>query len=88
MLLRLKVKPNSKSDSISIGNDGILRVRIHALPVDGKANKYLVKYLSNVFKLPKSAIEIVKGPGSSFKTISIEAEESRIISVLKSLKKE
>ena len=42
--------------------DGVLEIRllkIKAPPVDGKANKYLIGYLSEVFGLPKKNIETV-----------------------------
>ena len=61
MLIRIQVKPNSKTDSISIDNGGVLKVKIRAEPVEGKANKYLLKYLSALFRVSKSKIEIIKG---------------------------
>ena len=39
MLLRIKVKPNSKTDEIIREADGSLKVKIRAQPVEGKANK-------------------------------------------------
>ncbi len=84
MLIRIQVKANTKTDSISIDNNGIILVKICAEPVDGKANKYLLKYLSAVFRLPKSKIEIIKGHASLHKTISLLAQEDYINNTLKS----
>jgi uncharacterized protein len=83
MILRIHVKPNSKTDSISIENAGTIRVKIRAQPVEGKANKYLLEYLSTLFKLPKSKIEIIKGETSSYKKIEIDAPEDYIYDILK-----
>ena len=80
MLLRVKVKPNSNKDEIIREADGVLKVKIKAPPVEGKANKYLVAYLSEVFKLPKSKITLLKGETNSFKTLEIEADESYVLS--------
>lgn len=82
MKLRIKVKPASKTDEIMRGADGTLKVKIKAQPVEGKANKYLVEYLSAVLALPKSKIVILKGETNSFKTLEIEAEEAYLLAKL------
>jgi uncharacterized protein (TIGR00251 family) len=78
MRLRIKVKPASKTDEILREADGTIRVKIKAQPVDGKANKYLVEYLSEVLQLPKSKIVLLKGETNAFKTLEINAEEAYI----------
>ena len=82
MKLRIKVRPASKTDEIVREGDGSLKVKIKAQPVEGKANKYLVEYLSDVLKLPKSKITLLKGETNSFKTLEIEADESYVYSKL------
>jgi len=82
MLLRLKVKPNSKTDEIIREEDGSFKVKIRAQPVEGKANKYLLAYLSKVLNLPKSSISLLKGESNSFKTLQIDATEDYLISSL------
>ncbi|HVD99598.1 MAG TPA: DUF167 domain-containing protein [Cytophagaceae bacterium] len=87
MELLLYVKPNSKIDQISYDEQGNLKVRIKALPVDGKANKYLQEYLAEVFKVSKSKVKILKGTTSQHKKIEIEAPEVEVLTVLQSFKK-
>ena len=84
MLIRIQVKANSKADSISIADTGVIHVKIRAEPVEGKANKYLLEYLSAMFILPKSKIEIIKGHNNLYKTISLQADEDYINKILKS----
>ena len=84
MLIRIKVKPNSKTDSISIDNGGVLQVKIRAEAVEGKANKYLLKYLSAMFRLSKSKIEIIKGHASLYKTIALQADDDYVNNILNS----
>lgn len=88
MILQLQVKPNSKKESICFDDLGKLRIKIRAQPVEGKANKYLLKYLSEIFKLPQSKIRILKGEVNTYKIIELDAPEEYINTVLKSLGKE
>jgi uncharacterized protein (TIGR00251 family) len=82
MLLRIKVKPNSKTDEIIREADGSLKVKIRAQPVEGKANKYLIEYLARVLGLPKSSLSLLKGESNSFKTVEINAEERYVANTL------
>lgn len=57
-------------------------MKIKAQPVEGKANKYLVAYLSKVLNLPKSSITLLKGESNSFKTLEIDGNEEAINAVI------
>jgi len=82
MLLRVKVKPGSKADEIIREADGTLKIKIREQPVEGKANKYLVKFLGDILNLSKSKIVLTKGEGSSFKTLKIDAEDKYVLDIL------
>ena len=82
MLLRIKVKPNSKTDEIIREPDGSLKVKIRAQPIEGKANKYLVEFLSKKLGLSKSQVTLLKGESNSFKTLEIDADESKVNAIL------
>lgn len=75
MKLQIKVKPNAKADVLWREADGSLRVKIKAAPVDGKANKYLLAFLSKVLDVPRSKLVLLKGETNAFKTIAIEEDE-------------
>jgi len=85
MLLRLKVKPASKTDGINREADGILRIRIKAQPVEGKANKYLLEYLSEALGISKSKITVLKGATNQFKALEIEEDEKAVPAKLEAL---
>ena len=87
MLLHLRVKPNSKVDSLEVKDDGTITLKICAPPVEGRANKYLVQYLSDLFKIPPSKINIIKGLNNPHKTIFIAADENYVNDILSALKK-
>jgi len=87
MLLHLRVKPNSKIDLLEVKDDGTITLKICAPAVDGRANKYLVRYLSDLFKIPSSKINIIKGLNNQHKTISVGADEHYVNEILSALKK-
>jgi uncharacterized protein (TIGR00251 family) len=86
MLLSIYVKPGSRQDQIEYDQEGNLKVKIRAQPVDGKANKYLVEYLSKVFGVPKSYIQILKGTTNQHKKVEIEGEDEKLREVLDKIK--
>lgn len=54
------------------GQQGILKARLTAPPVDGAANEALVALLADRLHLPKRAIQIVRGATSRLKTVEID----------------
>ena len=72
-LLNLKISPNASKNEIIKSDEGV-KVKITAQPVDGKANKALLEYLSKFFKIPKTSIEIVKGETSKEKTVLVKCK--------------
>ncbi len=82
MLLRIKVKPSSKADEIIREADGSFKIKIKAPPIDGKANKHLIEFLSGVLQIPKSKIEVLKGGTSQFKTLQIDMDEKLAVKLI------
>lgn len=84
MLLYVKVKPNQRFDKVEkIGKEWQLRLK--APSVDGKANKQLVEYLSELLELPKSKIILKKGQTARIKCLEIDELESVVLQKLESL---
>ena len=50
----------------------ILRVKVTAVPEDGKANAALIKLLSKALGIPRSQISLVRGTTSRIKQFEIE----------------
>jgi uncharacterized protein (TIGR00251 family) len=72
MTIEVKVVPKSGRDEIRGFINGILKVRVSAPPVEGKANEGLIELISSTIGVPRSDITIIKGRTSRIKTISIE----------------
>ena len=81
--LKIRISPNSSKNEIIKGDDGV-KIKITAQPIEGKANKAVVEFLSKEFKIPKSSIEIVKGTTSKEKTILIQTNDEEQINLINS----
>lgn len=81
IIIALRISPNASKNEIIKTEDGI-KVKITAQPIDGKANKALIEYLSKQFKIPKSLFEIIKGETSKDKIVLIkEFDNMKILNV-------
>jgi len=70
MLIAVRVIPRSSKNSIA-WEQGSLKVRLTAPPVDGLANEALVALLAERLALPKRSIAIVRGATNRQKTVEI-----------------
>ena len=70
--LTVRVTPRARRTEVAeILEDGTLRIRLTAPPVEGKANAALVEFLAEVLPTRKSRIEIVAGERGLDKIISV-----------------
>ena len=74
LIIKLKTVPNSSKNDIILENE-FIKIKITAQPIENKANKALIEYLSKTFKTPKTSIEILKGDTSKDKTIFIKTTD-------------
>lgn len=71
VFIEVKVVPNASKSQIILDKNLEIKCYLVSVPEDGKANKELIKLLSDKLKVPKSAIDIEKGLISRNKRISI-----------------
>lgn len=70
--LAVRVVPGaSKNEIVAILEDGTLRIRLTAPPVEGRANRALIEFLADVLEVSRSQVDIVAGENSRNKLISI-----------------
>jgi uncharacterized protein (TIGR00251 family) len=67
----LRVSPNAPRNEVVGFSDGILRVKIAAPPIKGKANRELVAFLSRLLGVSQSSLAIIKGHTGRSKTIAV-----------------
>jgi uncharacterized protein (TIGR00251 family) len=56
---------------MTITEDGALKIRLTAPPVDGAANEALIKFLAEALSISRSRVEIVAGQTSRQKVVRI-----------------
>jgi uncharacterized protein (TIGR00251 family) len=84
--LTVRVVPRASRSEIAGYHDGALRVRVAAPPVEGAANRELIKFLSKSFRVPQNAVTIISGSNSRNKIIRITNPSAVMLEELSKLK--
>jgi len=71
--LSVQVMPNAKKSEVAGLFNEVLKIRLQAQPIEGKANEALIRYLADMLDVPKSAITITHGQSAKRKTLRIDA---------------
>jgi uncharacterized protein len=71
MKIKVKVKPNSRKQSIQELEDHSLIVHLKSPPVEGKANQELISLLAKKYQVTQSQIKIKLGSNSTQKLLEI-----------------
>lgn len=75
--LTIRVSTRASSPGIiGIMEGGIVKIRLSAAPVDGKANDELIMLLSKIMKVPKANLEIIAGHTNKTKIVAIYGIDS------------
>ncbi len=70
MKISVTVKANAKQQRIEKADSGYIAY-VKAPPMENKANKALIKLLSEHFNIPKSNIGILRGKASKHKIVEV-----------------
>lgn len=74
--LAVQVMPNAKKSEVAGLHDGMLKIRLQAQPIEGKANEALVRFLADLLAIPKSAITLAHGHTGRRKVVEVKTERS------------
>ena len=70
-VIKVKLIPRSSRNEIIGKENDVVKVKLTAPPVEGKANKALVQFLAKKLGKPKRDVEIVSGERSRLKSIRV-----------------
>ena len=74
--LTVQVVPNAKKTEVIGELEDALKLRLHAPPVDGKANEALIRFLAERLQVAKSAIHLTHGQTARRKILEVRADLS------------
>jgi uncharacterized protein (TIGR00251 family) len=86
--LAVRVTPRaSRNELVEMLEDGTIKVRLAAPPVDDQANEALIEFLSDILGVPKSRLDIVAGATGRDKLVAVldmdvETAHQRIVAHL------
>jgi uncharacterized protein (TIGR00251 family) len=85
VLLRLHVQPRAaRTEVVGVHGDA-LKVRLACPPVDGRANRELLRFLSEILDRPVSSLELVGGKTSRRKSVLVSGlSAARALALLSS----
>ncbi len=70
--LAIKVIPNAPRTEIVGWLGDALKIKVHAPPVEGRANDALCEFLADHLNLPRRAITVIRGETSRQKVLRID----------------
>ncbi|MDG0817077.1 DUF167 domain-containing protein [Bdellovibrio svalbardensis] len=77
--LHLFIQPKSSKNEVVGLHNGLLKIKITAPPIDGKANEGLIKFLSDFFDIPKRDIVLVRGETGRTKTVELLGMSEQLV---------
>jgi uncharacterized protein len=86
LTFNVRIVPRASRSEIAGEYNGALRIRIAAPPVEGAANRELIRLLARMFNLPQKAVAIVSGAASKSKIVRIAGADSAKLEQLTWLK--
>ena len=76
---RARLQPKASREAIVGEADGVLRLRVTAPPVDGRANEACLRLLAKALDLSVSRFQIAAGQHARIKTIRIAGASADLV---------
>lgn len=83
--LALQVTPNARKNQVIGPLEDVLKVRLQAQPIEGKANEALIRYLAELLDVPRSRIVIAHGHTNKRKIVEVHGASLTADAVTRSL---
>lgn len=83
--ITVQITPNAKKSEVIGLLDDVLKIRLQAQPIEGKANEALMRYLADVLDVSRSAVSVTHGHTGRCKVIEISAAGLTVDTVKRAL---
>jgi uncharacterized protein len=87
LLFSVKVVPRSSKTQVAGIYNGMLKIKLSAVPEKGKANEALIDFLSDKLNIPKAYVTIISGLTSKIKQVSVKNVTQQTIDAIVSERK-
>ena len=71
-MLQVRLTPRAAQDKIAGWEGDVLRVRVTAPPVEGRANEALLRLLARTLDVPTSHLRLARGQTQRNKVVAVE----------------
>jgi uncharacterized protein (TIGR00251 family) len=71
--LAVQIAANAKKTEIMGVFDGMLKIRLQAQPIEGKANEALIRYLAQALGVSRGAVTLTHGQTSKRKLLVVKS---------------
>jgi len=77
--IRVHTIPNAKIDKVAGWRGDVIKIKLRAPAVEGKANRALIKFLAAQLRVPARTIVLVRGQKLRQKLIRVEGLDAQTI---------
>ncbi len=84
-LLQLYIQPGASVSELSGIHGERLKVKIKAPPRDGEANEELIRFMSEILKISKAGVFLIRGESSRQKDLLVELSLEKVTILLQEL---
>jgi hypothetical protein len=82
--IEVRLRPRGGRDELVGMNEGVLRARVKAAPVDGKANRALCRLIAKRVGVAPSRVSVVHGEKSREKLVRVEGiDQAAMVAALR-----
>lgn len=83
--LAVQVAANAKKTEVVGIADAVLKIKLHAQPIEGKANDALERFIAEQLHVPRTAVSVTHGRTSKRKLLLVRSTVLSLIAVQQAL---